>query len=477
VKEEGMVKEYDAIIIGSGPAGMFTALELAKSKPELKTLVLERGPVRPPLKPEDRRVLTSGWGGAGTFSDGKLSLTYRVGGQLQDFIGESRFKELMKYVDSLYMNFGASNSSLFDPTASRHQGFIKELKRRAERVNLEIVEYPVRHLGTENVYLVAENIRNHLQSKGVEILVNTAVKKINPLGNHLFLVEAQSINSEEGHQFITKNAVVAPGRAGMEEWFMQEIKRLNIPFKIGGVDIGVRVETEAKVLKEITDIFHDFKFYYHSPKYKNRVRTFCVCPYGFVVMEEHYGLTLVNGHSYGGRRSLRKNRSKNTNFAILITEYFTQPFNDPIAYGRSIAHQANQLAGGKVLVQKLGDIWWGHRSDLDDVPNWKVKPTLKEAVPGDLARVIPHRYLELIKEKLQAMDEIAPGINSAHTILYFPEFKFYSVQVIADPEKGFETEISGLRVIGDGGGRTRGLVQSSMEGIIAARAILKDLEA
>lgn len=469
-----MAKKYDVAIIGSGPAGIFVALELVAKNPRLKTLILEKGPNRPPLKPGDRRVLTSGWGGAGTFSDGKLDLTPKVGGQLQDFIGEERFQEIMSYVDALYIKFGG-RKHLVDPTVPRHQKFIQDLKNRAEKVRLEIVGYPVRHLGTENVYLIAENIRNYLQSKGVEILVNTAVKEINPLGDHLFSIEAESVEAKERHQFMATNVIVAPGRAGLEEWFMEEIKRLGILFKIRGVDIGTRVEAKAKVLKELTDIFHSFKIYYHSPKYKNRVRTFCACPYGWVVMEEHHGLTLANGHSYERRRGQRKNHSVNTNFALLITEHFTEPFNDPIAYGRGIAQQANQLAGGGILVQKLGDIWLGHRSDLEDVPNWRVQPTLKEAVPGDLARVIPHRYLELTTEALQAMDEIAPGINSAHTLLYFPELKFYSVEVLADPDKGFETKYPGFRVIGDGGGRTRGLVQSSMEGIIAARSILEEL--
>ena len=484
-----MAEVYDVIIVGSGPAGMFAGIELATNKPDLRTLILEGGPIRPPLKPEDRKIQTSGWGGSGTFSDGKLDLSSKVGGQLVDFIGAEAFRELMEYVDSLYIRFGGSKH-LIDPTSARHQKFVKELKKRARKVRLEIVEYPVRHLGTENVYLISENIRNYLQSRGVEILVNTKVKQINPVKSgeagispkaklfnrvnpqrdYLFLIEAEGTDSGQNRQFLAKNVIVAPGRAGVEEWFMSEAKRLKIPFKIGGVDIGVRVEVSDKVFKEITDVLYDPKIYYRSPKYKNRVRTFCVCPQGFVIMEEHHGLTLANGHSY------QKDRSGNTNFAILITEYFTQPFNDPIAYGRHYAGIANLMAGGKILVQKLGDIWLYHRSDAEDIQNWKVKPTLSEAVPGDLARVIPHRYLELIKEMLQAMDEIAPGISSAHTILYFPEFKFYSVQVVTDSEKGFEVgKYPGLRVIGDGGGRTRGLIQSSMEGVIAARAIIKKI--
>ena len=462
-----MAEIYDVVIVGSGPAGIFAGIELASGKKKLKTLILEGGSIRSPLKPEDRKILTSGWGGSGTFSDGKLDLTHKVGGRLMDFIGLDYFKELMEHVDSLYLRFGGSKH-LADPTVARYRKFVNQLKKKAERVKLEVVEYPVRHLGTENAYLILENIREYLQSGGTEIMVNTRVGKINPQGEHLFLVEAEKTDSGRILQFLARNVIVAPGRAGMEEWFMDEIKRLEIPFKIGGVDIGVRVEVKEEIFKEITNVLHDPKIYYHSPKYKNRVRTFCVCPRGFVVMEEHRGLTLANGHSY------KKGRSGNTNFAILVTEYFTWPFNDPIAYGRHYAGIANLMAGGNILVQKLGDIWLGHRSDPEDIPNWKVQPTLKEAVPGDLTRVIPHRYLELIKEMLQAMDEIVPGINSAHTLLYFPEFKFYSVQMAADFKKGFEIEkYPGLRVIGDGGGRTRGLVQSSMEGVIAGRAILK----
>lgn len=456
---------YDVVIIGSGPAGMFTALELVKLNPRLKMAICEKGPIRPAQKPEDRKILTQGWGGAGAFSDGKLGLTGYTGGQLQTILGVNQFKELMNYVDAVYREFGGEKK-LVDPNLSEIQPFVRRLQREAfDLAGLDVVPVPIRHFGTDGAYTIVENIRKHLESKGVDIFVRTPIKEIHPRKNDF------ELRGFEGKSFESRKVVVAPGRSG-SEWFLREIRRLNIPFKIGSVDVGLRIEVRAESLKKLTDVFHEFKIYYRTKKRNDRVRTFCVCPYGFVTVEDYHGLTVVNGHSYEGRKS------ENTNFAILVTQDFTEPFNDPIAYGQSIAASVNQLAGGGVLVQRLVDFKNGRRSKEKHIPGWLVQPTLKEAVPGNIGLSgMPMWHLEAVIEMIEALDLVLKnmgigGINS-HSLLYAPEIKFYSVQI--ETNKAFETSIPGFYVAGDGSGYTRGLMQASMMGVIVARNIVSVL--
>ncbi len=447
---------YDVAIIGTGPAGMFAALEIAAKRPDLKLAMIEKGGAR---AKEDRSNLTCGWGGAGAFSDGKLNWTYATGGHLlAEVLGEEKFNELTQYVDSKYLDFGGS-SHLIDPNCAE----VEELKRKAYAAGLALVSFPIRHLGTDKCFEIVENIRKHLLFKNVEIVLNNGAWRIEKKAGGFL------ITLENGDKIESEKIIAAVGRSGAD-WFVKEAENLGLSFRHNGVDIGVRVEVRAEILEHLTRNLYEAKIFFESPTFRDRVRTFCMCPYGFVGIEryaEGFGqnrdFCTVNGHSYSDRKS------ENTNFAVLATQFFTEPFNDPIGYGRYVAKAANRLAGGGVLIQRLGDLKSGRRSNPDRIAKGFVKPTLKEAVPGDLSLAMYHRQLTDIVEMLEALDKIAPGMASDHTLLYGNEIKFYSVRIDAD--KNFETTIPGLYVAGDGSGYTRGLLQASMQGVVVGRHI------
>lgn len=438
---------YDVIIVGTGPAGMFAALELVKLKPGIKIVMFEKGPIR---KRGDKNR-TSGWGGSGAFSDGKLDFSSRVGGQLASITGEEAFQGLMNYTDSVYRELGDDSQ-----TNKIDDSKVDELKRKALSVDLELIPFPVRHIGTEKIYEIAENMRKFLEKSGVEIFVKREVKDIRKFSGFLGV----SFGKNSKKIIKAKKLIIAPGRDGAE-WLAHQAKKLGLKLKSGGVDIGVRVETKAETLKHLTDLLHEFKIIYYSKTFDDKVRTFCVCPYGFVTLENHGELTTVNGHSY------KDVKSQNSNFAILVTQYFTKPFKDSIGYGRAVAQLAN-LIGKTVVVQRLGDLKNGRRSTPEKLKRGVI-PTLKEATPGDVSLVIPHRQLTGILEMLEALESIAPGISGKHTLLYGAEVKFYSNQIKTG--KNFETKIDGLYVAGDGSGYTRGLLQASIHGVIVARDI------
>ena len=455
-----MQTSYDIIIVGAGPAGMFSALELIKLNPKLNIAVLEKGPIR---KPGSGDSITSGWGGAGAFSDGKLTLSPSVGGQLQDFIPLNQFNDLMTYVDTLYIEFGGDKDRLFGGISPKSE----DLRRRALAANLDVITYQIRHLGTDRSYTIVENIREYLQTKNVDIYVNTEAEEVNKSGDH-FEVPVKSIQPDGSQQhriFEGHKVILAPGREGAE-WFVGEARRLGLKMRNKGVDVGVRVEVRAETLKHITELLYELKTVYYSKTFDDKVRTFCMCPYGFVAVENYRGLTTVNGHSFANRKS------GNTNFALLVTETFTEPFDDPLKYGQSVSQLAN-LLGGTVLVQRLGDLRAGRRSTPARIERGLVTPTLKKATPGDLSLVLPYRQMVDILEMLDAMEHIAPGIASKHTLLYGVEIKFYSSHV--EMREGFETLIDGMYTIGDGVGITRGLLQASMCGVLTARHIADTL--
>jgi len=446
---------FDVAIVGTGPAGMFAALELVDNAPGLNIIMFEQGPIRPK---GDKSSITSGWGGAGAFSDGKLDLGSCVGGTISECIGEERFRELMAYIDGRYLEFGGRPDIVDARSDVEKWPKVLDLRRQAMSSHMDLAYFPIRHLGTDTAHDIVENIRGYLQERGVEVLTGCGVSAINYDESGLSLV------TEQGDQYRARNVLAAPGRSGAD-WFAGEARKLGLKLKNNGIDIGVRVETRNDVLKEVTDLLYEAKLYCESSR-GDRVRTFCMCPGGYVATEDYRGLKTVNGHSF------KDKKSDNVNFAVLVTQTFTEPFDDSLGYGKHISKLANQLAGGGVLVQRLGDLRQGRRSKVEKMKKWIVQPSLTppDAIPGDLALAIPHRHLEGIIDMLDAMEAIAPGIASKHTLLYGTEVKFYSNQVEAN-EETFQTKIPGLYVGGDGSGYTRGLLQASMNGVLVARDI------
>ena len=459
-----MAKKYDVIIVGGGPAGIFAALELSKAS-DLKILLIEKGkdiderqcPVRDengPCTLCSPCNLVSGLGGAGAFSDGKLTLSSQVGGRLTSYLGEGDAETLIKYVDDIYLKFGAPNKlyGIGDE--------VDEIKRKASLVELHLIPVPLRHLGTEHCCSVLKAMRDYLSPR-LEF-------KLEAMASTLIVDNGQvkGIETERGERFDCHYLVLAPGREGAD-WLSTEAKRLNLTMHNNPIDVGIRVEVPVAVMEGLTNVLYEAKLEFLSKSFDDRIRTFCMCPAGEVIMESTGGadpVITVNGHSYADRRS------SNTNFALLVSTTFTEPFREPIAYGKYLARLANILSGG-VLVQRFGDLMEGHRSTPARIERGLVQPTLKSATPGDLSFVIPYRHLTGIIEMLQAMDKLAPGVASHHTLLYGVEVKFYSCRPQLSPS--LETEVSNMFTAGDGAGISRGLIQASASGVVAAREILR----
>jgi uncharacterized FAD-dependent dehydrogenase len=443
-----MAKKYDVIIVGGGPAGIFAALELSQAS-DLKVLLIEKG------KDIDKRSsLVCGLGGAGAFSDGKLTLAPQVGGRLQDYLGEDDTKALIKYVDDVYLKFGAPKKlyGIGDEVDSiRHQ---------ASLIELRLIPVPIRHLGTERCRSVLKAMRDYLTPR-LEFKLETMASTV-MVDNS----QVRGIETETGERFDCRYLILAPGREGAD-WLSKEAKRLNLTMYNNPIDVGIRVEVPVAVMEKLVSVLYEAKLEFLSKSFDDRVRTFCMCPAGEVTMETTGGcdpVITVNGHSYANRKS------NNTNFALLVSTTFTEPFREPIAYGKYLARLANILSGG-VLVQRLGDLMKGHRSTPARIERGLVQPTLRTATPGDLSFVLPYRHLTGLIEMLQAMDKLAPGVASAHTLLYGVEVKFYSCQLQLSP--CLETEASNMFAAGDGAGISRGLIQASACGVVAAREILR----
>jgi len=458
-----MAKKCDVIIVGGGPAGIFAALELSQAS-DLEILLIEKGkdiderqcPVRdrggycPPCAPCN---LVCGLGGAGAFSDGKLTVSSQVGGRLSEYLGED-IESLIKYVDGVFLKFGASNR-LYGVG-----GEFEELRRRASLADLRLIPAPVRHLGTERCRSVLKGMRDYLASR-LEFRLGTMASTI-IVDNG----EVKGIETEDGDRLNCHYLILAPGREGAD-WLSREASRLKLTMHINPIDVGVRVEVPKAVMEELTSALYEAKLEYLSKSFDDRIRTFCMCPGGEVAMESTGGydpVITVNGHSYADRST------NNTNFALLVSTTFTKPFHEPIAYGKYLSRLANILSGG-VLVQRLGDLMKGQRSTQTRIERGLVQPTLKSATPGDLSFVLPYRHLKGLIEMLQAMDKLAPGVASRHTLLYGVEVKFYSSRLQLSP--ALETEIGNVFAAGDGAGVSRGLSMASASGVVAAREILR----
>jgi len=461
------MNNYDVIIIGAGPSGIFCAYELIDKNPELKVLMIEKGRSIEKRNCPKRQTkvcigckpcsITTGFAGAGAFSDGKLSLSPDVGGTLPEIIGYEHTEELLKAADDVYLKFGADEKiyGLEEVEA------IERIRTKAIQANLKLIECPIRHLGTEEGYKIYTRLQEHLIEKGVEIKFMTMVKNI--------IIEdgvAKGVVTDTNDTIYAKEIVSGVGREG-SEWFSHICKEHDIQTKNGTVDVGVRVEVRDEIMKELNEKLYEAKLVYYTPTFDDKVRVFCTNPSGEVATEYYEGgLAVVNGHAYKSQDM----KTKNTNFALLVSKNFTEPFKSPIEYGKHIAQLGNMLCDGRILLQRYGDFRRGRRTTEERLVRNNITPTLKDAVPGDLSLVFPHRIMVALDEMIQALDKVTPGMASDETLLYGVEVKFYSNKVVVDAD--FKTSIQGLRAMGDGASVTRGLQQASANGISVARSIM-----
>lgn len=453
---------YDVAIIGCGTAGIFAGYELAETVPHFRVIMIEQGSdiykrKCPSIKNRTidcvkckRCDIMNGFGGAGAFSDGKFNFTTEFGGWLNEYLPKEECMQLFEYVDGVNIRFGASNERF--STKSEEAARIEKL---ALENDLHLLHADVKHLGTENNLMILTRLYEYLKER-IEIRCNTQVERIVPENGVYTLVTAN------GDTVRCRYLIAAPGRSGAE-WFSKQCKGLGLEMINNQVDIGVRVELPAKVFEHITDVLYESKLKYRTKQYGDIVRTFCMNPYGYVVSENVDGIVTVNGHSYKDPSF----RSSNTNFALLVSNRFTQPFNEPYQYGKRIASLSNMLGGG-VLVQRFGDLIKGVRTNEHRLSQSFTTPTLT-ATPGDLSLVLTKRHLDNIIEMIYALDKIAPGTANYDTLLYGVEVKFYSARLELSDK--LETKFRNMFAIGDGAGITRGLSQAGASGVHAARAI------
>ncbi len=458
----------DVLIIGAGPAGIFTAIEMIRRGSAKKITIVEKGRAVEKRKcPKEvlRRCancqpscnITTGFSGAGAFSDGKLSLSCEVGGELPSLIGEELAQSLIDYTDGIYLDFGADK---------RVEGMevteeVKEIRRRAIGAGLKLVLCPIRHLGTEKAQALYLSIERHLEEKGVGLLLDTECTNL--IIKDQTCLGADIVAGGRHESIYADSVIVATGRRGAE-WFEEICEEYGIAHQPGTVDIGVRVEVRNEVMETVNRVLYESKLIGYPKPFKNKVRTFCQNPGGFVSQENYdNGLAVVNGHSYKHRKS------ENTNVAILCSHNFSVPFNQPIEYAKKVGELTNMLADGKILVQRYGDILDGKRTWEKELAYSNVRPTIPDAVAGDITSAMPYRAMTNIINFIQAMDQVVPGFAAYETLLYSPELKFYSNRVKMDPD--LNTNIKNLHCLGDSSGWTRGLMMASAMGVLMGRKL------
>ena len=463
---------YDVLIVGAGPSGIFTAYETKKNNPSARILLVEKGHSIEKRKCPKRKSgvcadcspcnITSGFSGGGSFSDGKLSISEdgEVGGDLAQYIGLERFRKILHYTDDIYVGLGADKQVYGNEMSPA----IEAIHRSASQAHMKLIDSGVRHIGTERAYEIYSLFQKELERLEIDMLFDTPVQdfliEVQPDGEK----KASGVILQDGRTILAGRVVVGVGREG-SEWLNSICKKYGIVSKVGPVDIGLRVETDAAITAHIDSCLYEAKLVYYTPTFEDRVRTFCWNPRGEVAEEKYGSLAVVNGHSYKNEAL----KSGNTNFALLVSKNFTQPFKTPIEYGRYIAELGNMLSGSKVMVQRYGDLKRGRRTTLERLQKNVIRPTLKDAVPGDLSLVLPYRIMQDITETIEGLDKIMPGLSGDSTLLYGVEVKFYSNRIVID--KHFQTNIQNLHVLGDGAGLTRGLMQASMNGVCMGRIL------
>lgn len=461
----------DVVIVGAGPAGIFTALEMLKKGSKKSILIVEKGRAvenrRCPKSVTQKCVdckpychITTGFSGAGAFSDGKLSLSYEVGGDLPDLIGAELAQDTIDYADKIYLEFGADEKvEGLNPGEE-----VKEIRRRAIKAGLKLVDCPIRHMGTERAQAIYLAIEKYLLEKGVEILFEHECSEPIIENGVCKGVRVRKANGSEEREVFAQTTVVATGRRGAD-WLERMCEEYGVEHTTGTVDIGVRVEVRNEVMETVNQTLYESKLIGYPQPFKNKVRTFCQNPGGFVSQENYDdGLAVVNGHSY---KDLKTN---NTNLSILCSHNFSYPFNQPIAYAKKIGELTNMLGAGRILVQRFGDILDGKRTWQEELSRSNVRPTLKDAVAGDITSAMPYRTMINIINFMQAVDYVVPGFASSETLLYSPELKFYSNRIKMD--KDFNTNVKGLYCLGDSSGWTRGLMMASVMGVLMGRKLV-----
>ena len=462
----------DVVIVGAGPAGIFTALELVRKGGPRKIVLVEKGcPVQQRRCPKAQTGhcvnckpcchITTGFSGAGAFSDGKLSLSYEVGGELPELIGTDFAQQMIDYTDSIYLEFGA------DPHVEGvgQPEKVKQIRRRAIRAGLKLVDCPIRHLGTEKAQEIYYAIQQHLEEKGVQMLFGTDCEDLIVENGRCVGVTVHKAGApdKDRQEIRAGHTVIAAGRRGAG-WLEGLCRVHGVERSSGNVDIGVRVEVRNEIMEEVNEVLYESKLIGYPAPFKNKVRTFCQNPGGFVSQENYDNdLAVVNGHSY------KETKSSNTNLSILCTHHFRVPFDRPIDYARKVGELTNMLGAGHILVQRYGDILEGKRTWQEELSRSNLRPTLPDAVAGDITSAMPYRTMTNIINFIQAMDQVVPGFASYETLLYSPELKFYSNRIQMDRQ--FHTSLPGLACLGDSSGWTRGLMMASVMGVLMGRRL------